>query len=360
MTNTASEIEEILTYYDLGQLTCHERNVRGYVNQSFTINTYAFGVNHQYFLRLYKKGIRQEELEFEHAVINHLAANGFDLVAAVLPTREGATYVHLQPVSPDQEEAYYAIFDYLPGEDRYTWVAPRCNPAEIRASATVQARFHQAISDLQPRGKRYEAPILELLPEIANNIALTPLRSRQTAFDGYLLAHLDLVQKNIEQSRNALEGGDAARLPRLVIHCDYHPGNLKFQDYNVVGMFDFDWSKVDWRCFDVALALFYFFDSWEGEADGELRLEDVSIYLQAYQQEFSASAGIGPLNRDELHLLPDMISAANLYVLNWTIEDFYHKDVDVQEYLVFLKHGGNFIKWFEKEDTRDRLVKAIG
>jgi hypothetical protein len=32
--------------------------------------------------------------------------------------------------------------------------------------------------------------------------------------------------------------------------------------------------------------------------------------------------------------------------LNWTIQDYYHKDVDPQEYLLYLKHGINFLKKF--------------
>ena len=36
------------------------------------------------------------------------------------------------------------------------------------------------------------------------------------------------------------------------MHCDYHPGNLKWVDEQGVGLFDFDWSKLDYRVFDIA------------------------------------------------------------------------------------------------------------
>ena len=55
------------------------------------------------------------------------------------------------------------------------------------------------------------------------------------------------------------------------------------------------------------------------------------------------------MNDVELAQLPWLMSAANLYVLNWTIEDYASKDVDPEEYLMYLQHSLNFINWFELE-----------
>ena len=52
-----------------------------------------------------------------------------------------------------------------------------------------------------------------------------------------------------------------------------------------------------------------------------------------------------------------MINASNLYVLNWTILDFYGKDVDPQEYMIYLRHHVNFLRWFEDRDNFARLEK---
>ena len=146
----------------------------------------------------------------------------------------------------------------------------------------------------------------------------------------------------------------ARRLPELVIHCDYHPGNLKFTDEQVTALFDFDWSKVDLRLFDVALALWYFCTSWQGPEDGRFRLDWASTFLHAYQG-YLEKPGAGPLSPDEVRYLPILINASNLYILNWTILDFYAKDVDPKEYLVFLKHSVNFTRWFEDAANRKAL-----
>ena len=136
-------------------------------------------------------------------------------------------------------------------------------------------------------------------------------------------------------------------------------GNLKFQNSHVTGVFDFDWSKLDYRCFDLALALFYFFADWEGEQDGGLHLQYLRLFLQTYQHELARASSIGPLSQDELHYLPAMIEAGNLYVLNWTLLDFYAKIVDPQEYLLYLVHAVELIKWFDRPGNQEALIDAI-
>jgi hypothetical protein len=57
--------------------------------------------------------------------------------------------------------------------------------------------------------------------------------------------------------------------------------------------------------------------------------------------------------------MPDMIAAANLYVLNWTILDYLRKDVDPDEYLVYLEHAVRTIRWLENSDHRSVLIAVM-
>jgi homoserine kinase type II len=119
-TDSADGLREVLAHYDLGTLLASERDERGTVNTSFIIELQKDGAPRRYFLRRYKPGIRPEEIVFEHALIDHLTARGSCPVARVHRTRSGATYLRLG--TPAGESAFYAVFDYLPGEDRYSWV----------------------------------------------------------------------------------------------------------------------------------------------------------------------------------------------------------------------------------------------
>ncbi len=72
-TNATSQLEEIISkHYEIGELVNYEQLHSGYVNISYIIETGINGKKNKYFLRRYKKGIREEEVEFEHSVIKHL------------------------------------------------------------------------------------------------------------------------------------------------------------------------------------------------------------------------------------------------------------------------------------------------
>ena len=69
---------------------------------------------------------------------------------------------------------------------------------------------------------------------------------------------------------------------------------------------------------------------------------------------------LGSLTAEEKGCLPDMIAAANLYVLNWAILDYLHKDVDPDEYLVCLEHAIRTIIWLEDGEHQASLLSQLG
>lgn len=354
-----NELQEVLERYDIGDLIGFELNQRGYVNLSYVVETIKDGRKNRYFLRKYKQGISAQELVFEHSLIGHLVSKGFHQVAKVITTKSGESYVLQYEGEQKEIPVFYAIFDLLPGEDKYTWINPNCDPSELASAAQVLARFHQAVKDFIPAGSRTEPKIVDLLPLIADTLSEYPSKTKHTAFDQYLLENLDLIKVNLQKTRQVLAQPTYGQLLQLPIHCDYHPGNLKFHQGKVVGLFDFDWSKIEVRCFDVALATFYFFTSWGTKDDGRLRLDQVALFLSAYQQiQLNLPRSI-PLDSQELKFLPILINAGNLYVLNWTILDYLNKTVDPQEYLVYLRHAVNFINCFENPKNQTKLQDTI-
>ena len=352
--SVVSELRELLEHYDLGQLTGYQKNERGFVNVAYAIETDA---GRKYFLRKYKRGIKEEEIQFEHSLINHLVAEKSPPAARLYPTHEGKTYLHKFEGEQDTSGVYYAIFDYLPGEDRFTWVDPILTDKEVENAAVTLAQFHHAVSHFTPAGRRVEPKILDLLPVIDEYARGCPTRDKHTLVDRTLFEHLPSVLENLHRTLEKLEESEAREMVQLVIHCDFHPGNLKYEYDQVVGLFDFDWSKVDARSFDVALALWYFCTGWSGEGDGILRLGQVETFLGAYQGWLRGRSELGPLDPVEGKYLPYMINASNLYVLNWTILDYYGKDVDPQEYMIYLQHHLKFLRWFEDRGNFARLEK---
>jgi homoserine kinase type II len=209
------------------------------------------------------------------------------------------------------------------------------------------------------QGMRQEPRILELLPTLPGKIDAVLDQKKGTVIDTYLSQNLRLVNRHIEAIIETLEQPRFAQLPQVVAHCDYHPGNLKFNQGEVVGLFDFDWSKIETRTFDIGLALVYFFSSWKPETDGQLRLEDISLFLKAYQAALQGDTKVGPLTDAEQQSLPFMVQAGNLYVLNWALLDCNQKDVDADEYLGYLRHHVRMIPWIEDQENRAQIEAAI-
>lgn len=346
-SSAVAELREVLAQYDLGELTDYEKNERGFVNTAYCIYTFAAGDRHRYFLRKYKRGIGEQELVFEHSLMEHLVAEGAP-VARIYHTKEGKTYLHRFEGTDDAAGVFYTIFEYLPGEDCFTWVDPILNEAQLCSSAALMAQFHFVVGGFTPLGRRNEPRILELLPVIAETWAACPSKSKGTIFDDRIREYLEPVKADIAATLAVLQEPAARSIPEMVIHCDYHPGNLKFSGDRVSGLFDFDWSKVDLRLFDLGLALWYFCTSWQGKEDGTLRLEWVHTFLRTYQETLAAHPGGVLLTREEARLLPVMVNAGNLYVLHWTVLDYFSKDVDPAVYLTFLDHSLHFFEWYRQ------------
>jgi homoserine kinase type II len=359
MTGADDELKDIISRYDIGEIIGWERNDRGYVNTGYAVETWREGARWTYFVKRYHAQKKRSELVFEHSLINHLVANGFASVAPVRQARDGSTFVRGGAGEDGRRAAYYAVFDFLPGEDRYTWVSPACTDRELQNAAAVLAAFHSAVFGFRPDGEKSEAAIVDLLPDIANTLAGYPAQTKHTAFDANLLRELKPILAHLARAQEALGAPEYDALVHCVIHCDYHPGNLRFQSDAIVGLLDFDWSKIDARCFDVALACLYFCATWPGDEPGGLDLRKTAVFLHSYQDALQRGSKIGPLNAVELGCLTHMMCAANLYVLNWTLKDFNTQDVDLQEYLLYQRHSVHIMRWLEKKRNWHALEQTV-
>jgi homoserine kinase type II len=339
-----AEISQVITQYDLGELVQFEQNLLGYNNTNFAIRLVKDGQIREYFFRRYKTEIFADEIIFEHAIIEHLLKQEIYQVARVHKTTYGETYVVQHP-DGGSRPTFYALFDFLEGEDRYTWIDPQLSPAEVQDAAVVLAKFHHAVANYAPPGRRVEPKILDLLPQIAENLQLVKKASKGSVFDNLLEENLQLLLDDFSQMQAYCAAVDWSSAPEMVIHCDFHPGNLKFSDQQVVGLFDFDWSKVDLRSFDVGLAIWYL-THWDGDLDGIIRLPESMHFLQTYQETLVELPNLALLDEFELRHIPVMINLGNLFILNWTVTDFYATSADADEYLQYLQHSINFSRWF--------------
>jgi homoserine kinase type II len=351
--------EVVATDYDLGEVVRVEQIFGGFENLSFAVITRDGGGEQRNFVRKYKYGTVEREIRYEHALVRHIRDNGFELPARVFETRSGDTLVTREELlGVERVTRYFAVYQMLEGEDKYSWTENRCTDAEYEDGARVLARFHRAAHDFEPGELfREQPPIMEYLAAMPGTFSGYAAGAKGTKYDQFFLARLPEILAAIDRGLTLapeLEG-----LPRCPVFCDYHPGNLKWRDEHGVGLFDFDWTKLDYRLFDIAIGIVYFCTSWEDEDDGQLRLDKAEIFLKAYQDEASRSDAPGPVTDAELAALPRMLAIAALYVVSWDIVAYYiDRDPNDDEYLFFLEHNVAFVDFIEAH--LDELAAMAG
>ncbi len=335
-------VEVIEGFYDLGRVKDAFEIFGGYINRSFGVIVEKDGQEQYYFVRKYKLEITDKEILFEHALVAHALDNGFDLLAAIVRNNNGTTYV-----SPEISRNKFAVYQFLEGEDKYTWDNPLMQPSEYASAAEVLAKFHSAARDFNPGSlSRVEPGIMELVDGLQQSFLQYSKLNRSTKFHEYFTVKLDSILSAIKQ--NVISSKDAASMPIIPIHCDYHPGNMKFVNGTVVGVFDFDWSKMDLRLFDVCLALAYNSVTWGGREDGTMHLDKCQIFLQSYQSTLKSLNALAPLSDTELDNFPTMMALANFFLLNWDISAYYTgSEKNCYEYLAYLKHNVRQMNWIE-------------
>jgi homoserine kinase type II len=332
--------------YDLGKLTRTKVVLGGYCNKSYAVWMSANDRVQRYFLRLYSPNAIEREIQFEHALLNHLRSNGFTLAAAIVPCRNGETLVKTpSPADHRASNAVWALFEFLEGENKYSWTDTDLTDNEFNSAAGILAHLHHCGQGfkISPGIHRVQPRIMAFIPTFKTTFSTF----RKQAGDGRCD---QLFKENFEPICKAL--ADAATfetrfqgMMELPIHCDFHPGNLKYRDEKGVGIFDFDWSKIDYRLFDVALSLVYFTSIWDDHAAG-LRLDKFSLFLNAYIEACRQLTHVDPLTKQEQRNLVPMLSIANLYVLNWVLVDFYATaELDDDAYYGFLNHNISLMNW---------------
>ena len=173
ITETIKHIVE--DRYDLGAFTDTYEIQGGTVNTSFMVK--IAGSNdkaERYFLREYTPATVESEIRFEHALLRHLRSSGFELACVPIPGKDGATYFLHEASSPLlQANNFWALFDFLRGEDKYSWTYTDLTDQELASSAEIMARLHHHGADFikPPDAERAQPPIMEFLPMLKENFA---------------------------------------------------------------------------------------------------------------------------------------------------------------------------------------------
>lgn len=347
-------------HYDLGEIVEIYEVFGGYTNRSFGVKVQKDGVDAEYFVRKYKAEISDKDVQMEHGLIEHAIANGFNEAAGIFPTKDGHGFVRLDEIKGGRTVSrVYSVYRFLPGIDKYTWIDNQSTPAEFENLGDLLGRFHLAAHRFVPdeTQRKTEPKVSILIPDFKRMFSERAAQPLDTLFHAYFKSTLPGIIEHMDY--HAISPEEYQKLPQCPVHGDYHAGNVKFDGEKTVGLYDFDWSKVDIRLFDLCLGVVYCCGSWEMLTDGQLRLDDCRSILIGYNKALEGSV-FPPLTADEKKVFVRMLAGAHFYLIYWLTELWYYLDpesINNYEAVSYMDHFIRGLNWLkEHQDELQALV----
>lgn len=265
---TDEELAALLADFDLGEATALKGVAEGVENSNFLLET----TGGRYFLTIYEKRVKAEDLPFFLGLMQWLADRGYPSARPVAD-RQGALIKQVRGKP-------CAIVEFLPGIS-----VRRPSVAHCREAGIGLARLHEAAAGFSiPRendlGQGAWAPMYARLAGAADDL--------KPGLAAVIEADLSMLQDRWPKD-----------LPSGVIHADYFPDNVFFQGGKFAGTIDFYFACVDAIAYDLAVAL----NAWCFEPDGSFNVTAARAMVQGYES-------VRPLSKAERDALPVLAHGA--------------------------------------------------
>lgn len=278
---TLTETESFVAGFDIGAVTLLEPIAEGIENSNFRLETTAG----RFILTLYEARVREADLPYFIALMDHLAGAGFPCPVPVRD-RQGVA-LHRLSGRPA------AIVTFLEG----TW--PRKpGPDDCRALGEAAARLHLAgrgFSLHRPNDLSLGAwrPLFEARAARADEL--------RPGFAAWVSAALADVE--VRWPRN---------LPSGTIHADLFPDNVFFREGRISGVIDFYFACDDLYAYDLAVCM----NAWCFDGDGRFAPDRAAALFAGY-------GSVRPLTREETNAMPVLACGAGLRFLVTRLYDWF-------------------------------------
>jgi len=357
-------VDVIEENYDLGKVVDLYEIFGGYYNRSFGVVCEKNGQRTDYFVRKYNLITTPADVELEHRLISFVIEQGFKEAAGLYPAKNGATYVTEEEMhNAGTRPRMYAVYVYLGGEDKYTWIRNENTPTEFRNLGALMARFHNSGRKFDPGGLSKVEPRIDEFYKTRSGafkeMAARPING--SLFHDFYNLSLPHILKCL--AFNTISDEEWAKMPLTTIHGDYHAGNVKFTGEETTGLFDLDWAKINYRLFDVCFGLVYCCTSWQVADDGQIRMADCRYFLEGYNETLRQQGGLEPFNETEIKCFPQMMGIAVIYLINWCTSLWYYIDpegTNDYEAHYYLLHIIREMDWVEEHKSDlERLIREV-
>ncbi len=248
----------------------------GFVNKTFLIEI----AGEKFVLRQSHPDTTPEHLEFEIEILRFLESQAYALSPRVLPNSEGGYLTR-------SGGAVYMLQGFVGGEVRASWNDVAHFDGEmLKDFFRTAARFSKVAHGFKP-SKAYPNEPLTYYTRNATELYESRLSAMPPSENKtYLSEEKDALLDFARSTDRELAALGYDLLPKQLVHFDLHPGNVHYIDDKVVGLFDFDWARMDSRLSDFAGAIVQSCYIYGGEKSGiyikQKMLDGISAYREAY------------------------------------------------------------------------------
>ncbi|MEG2639326.1 MAG: phosphotransferase [Clostridiales bacterium] len=359
-----SQIKQIIeNEYDIGKVLEVYEIFGGYVNRSFGVYTEKDGEKLTWFFRKYMRNKDMNELQLEHRLLLYAKEQGFERGACPVIGKDGKTFYALDQKMEDGsiETWYFAAYNFIEGRASYDWINNLMEEHSYISVAELVADLHNSVRDFDPNGFERAEPncnaLMDRFPSDFRGYSDAYAKAGyENCYTEFFESRLDYIEEMCKKA--IIPEADFKNLPICPLQCDFHPGNVKYDRKGyVTGIYDFDWAKMDIRLFEFGLGMVYFFASWDAENDGEIYMDRVVKFLNAYNARLRELGGLEPIGDLEKKYLYELLIIGNQYLVRWCSEAYY-KDMTMNpyEYLYYMKHQVRGLKWLEANEEYVRKM----
>jgi len=274
------ELAAFLGEFDLGQATAFKGIAEGVSNSNFLLET----DRGRFILTVYEARTKVDELPFFLELLRWLADHGYPC-APPMPARDGALYktVRGKPA---------AIVPFLKG-----MAARRPSVAHCREAGRGLAWLHKAAQGF-PQSRVNDLGQPSWAGMFASHVADA---------EGLKPGLAKVIAADIDTFERLWPRG----LPAGVVHADFFPDNVFFQNGVFAAAIDFYFACTDFLAYDLAVCL----NAWCFEPDGSLNVTAARALVAGYEAE-------RPLSEAERQALPILAWGAAMRFFLTRLQDW--------------------------------------
>ncbi len=334
------ELVKILSRYDIGAI----QRIKNYNKGSRQAPKLIVGSTKGKYL-LKRRAIGRDAIDrvnFSHIVQKKLGDHRFP-VAGLVETVEGNTLV-------EHDGRIYELFHFINGH-RFDKSKP-----EAAESGRVLAHCHDILREFseEPAVKKKSfhqiettkktiSEVVDVLSNYENKSTLEGMD--ETAF---------YIGEQFDKAKFAADSVGFSSLPTSVVHGDWHPGNMLYEDGEIVAVIDFDSLRIAQRITDIANGVLQF--------SMRMGTDDVNNWPDSFRghtirsmvQGYNAFT-VSPLLPSELSIIPPLMKEALI------VESVFH----VHRTGSFGNiPGSDFLRMVERklrwiDDKAERIIEVL-